>query len=268
MNKSVRHLAVDILTQVELNHDFASPLLDKVLDDYQLTGNPDGRLLTHLVYGVLRLRGHLDWILANLYRGNFENLNEQIKNILRISLFQLKFSERIPSFAVVDEAVKIANSVNPEKSGLINAILRNFLRRGSNISFPPLKNNSAQHIASFYSHPLWLVEEWIAIMGKQNTLALCVSNNKIAPPTIRTNTLKISRNELVRELELQGFDVSPTNYSPHGIIINHGDIPIQKTNIYFKGLFRLQDEGAQCVSFLLNPSMNDSVLDACAGSGG
>ncbi len=268
MNKSVRHLAVDILTQVELNHDFASPLLDKVLDDYQLTGNPDGRLLTHLVYGVLRLRGHLDWMIAKLYRGNFENLNEQIKNILRISLFQLKFSERIPSFAVVDEAVKIANKVNPEKSGLINAILRNFLRRGSNISFPPLKKNSTQHISSFYSHPLWLVEEWIAIMGKQNTLALCAANNKIAPLTIRTNTLKISRNELIRELELQSFDVAPTNYSPHGIIINQGNIPIQKTNIFSKGLFRLQDEGAQCVSFLLNPSMNDSVLDVCAGSGG
>lgn len=68
MNKSVRHLAVDILTSVELNHDFASPLLDKALDDYQLTGHPDGRLLTHLVYGVLRLRGHLDWIIAKLYR--------------------------------------------------------------------------------------------------------------------------------------------------------------------------------------------------------
>ncbi len=268
MNKSVRHLAVDILTQVELNHDFASPLLDKVLDDYQLTGNPDGRLLTHLVYGVLRLRGHLDWMIAKLYRGNFENLDKQLINILRISLFQLKFSERIPSFAVVDEAVKIANNVNPEKSGLINAILRNFLRRGSNISFPPLKKNSTQHISSFYSHPLWLVEEWIAIMGKQNTLALCAANNKIAPLTIRTNTLKISRNELIRELELQSFDVAPTNYSPHGIIINQGNIPIQKTNIFSKGLFRLQDEGAQCVSFLLNPSMNDSVLDVCAGSGG
>ena len=268
MNKSVRHLAVDILTQVDLNHDFASPLLDKALDDYQLTGNPDGRLLTHLVYGVLRLRGHLDWIIAKLYRGNFENLDEQIKNILRLSLFQLKFSERIPPFAVVDEAVKIANKVNPEKSGLINAILRNFLRRGSNISFPPLEKNTAQHISSFYSHPLWLVKKWVATMGVEDTIALCDANNKIAPLTIRTNTLKIPRNDLMKELEHQDFDVTPTNYSPHGIIINKGNIPIQKTNAFTKGLFRIQDEGAQCVSFLLNPSMNDSVLDACAGSGG
>jgi 16S rRNA (cytosine967-C5)-methyltransferase len=268
MNKSVRHLAVDILSRVELNHDFASPLLDKALDDYQLTGYPDGRLLTHLVYGVLRLRGHLDWIIVKLYRGNFEKLDERIKNILRISLFQLKFSERIPEFAVVDEAVKIANKVNPGKSGLVNAILRNFLRHGSNISFPPLKKNSAQHIASLYSHPLLLVEEWIATMGGAEALALCDANNKIAPLTIRTNTLKISRNDLVSELELQGLEASPTSYSPHGIIINQGNIPIQKTDAFAKGLFRLQDEGAQCVSFLLNPSTNDSVLDACAGSGG
>ena len=179
MNKSIRHLAVDILTQVNQNLVFASPLIDNCLDDYQLSGTPDGRLLTHLVYGVLRQQGHLDWIIAKLYRGNFENLEEQIKNTLRISLFQLKFSDRLPSFAVVNEAVKIAKNIFPKKSGLVNAILRNFLRRGKNISFPSLENNTAQYISSFHSQPLWLVKEWLTTSGKEDTLALCAANNEM-----------------------------------------------------------------------------------------
>ena len=268
MNKSIRHLAVDILTQVNQNLVFASPLIDNCLDDYQLSGTPDGRLLTHLVYGVLRQQGHLDWIIAKLYRGNFENLEEQIKNTLRISLFQLKFSDRLPSFAVVNEAVKIAKNIFPKKSGLVNAILRNFLRRGKNISFPSLENNTAQYISSFHSQPLWLVKEWLTTSGKEDTLALCAANNEMPPLMLRVNTLKISRDKLIKELESQGFILSPAIYSPDGFIITQSEQPIQRTEAFSKGFLRIQDEGSQCISYLLNPKQNESILDACAGSGG
>ena len=136
MNKSIRHLALDILTQIHQRLNFAAPLLDNYLDAYKLSGTSDGRLLTHLVYGELRLQGHLDWIITNLYRGKFENIDEQIKNILRLALYQLKFSDRLPDFAVVNEAVKITKNIQPDKSGLVNALLRNYLRYGKNISFP------------------------------------------------------------------------------------------------------------------------------------
>ena len=111
MKISVRHQAVDILNQVSASDAFASPLINDCLDANALSGTPDGRLLTHLVYGVLRFQGHLDWILAKLYRGDFEKMDEGIKNILRVGLYQLKFSDRLPAFAVVDEAVKIAKKI-------------------------------------------------------------------------------------------------------------------------------------------------------------
>ncbi len=268
MNKSIRHLAVDILTQVNQGTTFASPLLDDCLDAYQLSGTLNGRLLTHLVYGVLRHRGHLDWIIVKLYRGNFENLEEQIKNILRISLFQLRFSDRLPPFAVVNEAVKIAKNISPDKSGLVNALLRNLLRRGKNISFPSFEKYPAEHIAAFHSHPIWLVKKFIAIFGLQETIALCAANNKMPPLTIRVNTLKITREKLEAELQSAGFVLTPTNFSPDGLILVHNDQPIQKTDFFRKGLLRIQDEGSQYISYLVNPHVNESILDACAGSGG
>jgi len=268
MRESIRHLAVDILTQVNDGRSFASPLLDSCLDAYRLSATPDGKLLTYLVYGALRHRGYLDWITTKLYRGNFRNLDERIKNILRISVFQLKFSDRLPSFAVVDEAVKITQIISPGKSGLVNAVLRNFLRQDKNIPFPPLRKNTAEYISLFHSHPLWVVKEWLSALGEQNTVALCTANNQIPPFTLRANTLKISPDKLSKNLRPQGFITTTTVYSPDGLIIVQSDQTIQKTEAFYQGLLRLQDEGSQCIPYLINPKKNESILDVCAGTGG
>jgi 16S rRNA (cytosine967-C5)-methyltransferase len=268
MKKSIRHLAVDILDQIHKNKAFAGPLLDECLDAHELSGTPDGRLLTHLVYGVLRLRGHLDWILAKLCRGNWEKTDESIKNILRTGLFQLKFNNRLPAFAVVDEAVKIAKNISSVKSGFVNAVLRNYLRHGSNIAFPEMEKNPAEFIAAFHSHPLWLVKSWIKIFGIQDTLALCAANNEMPPLTLRVNTLKTSRDELQEKLTAAGFDLSATPFSPDGLILTNAAQPIQKTSFFQEGCLRLQDEASQLISYLLNPKSLESILDVCAGTGG
>ena len=268
MKKSIRHQAVDILSQISTSQSFAAELLDACLDANTLSGTPDGRLLTHLVYGVLRLQGHLDWIITKLYRGNFANMDESIKNVLRVGLYQLKFSDRLPAFAVVDEAVKSAKIIAPSQSGLTNAILRNYLRQNDRISFPSLKKQPAEHIAVFYSHPLWLVKTWLNIFGKEETVALCKANNEAPPLTIRINRLKTSQEELEQKLKAGGFSYAITKFSPDGIVLTDSTQPIQKTNFFREGLLRIQDEGAQLVSCLLNHKQSENILDICAGSGG
>lgn len=268
MKKSVRHLAVEILDQVQKRKLFAEGLLDESLEDNNLSGTPDGRLLTHLAYGVLRLRGHLDWILAKLCRGNWEKTDESIKNILRVGLFQLKFSDRLPAFAVVDEAVKVAKNINPRASGLINAVLRNYLRQGSNIVFPSPTEHAAEFIAAFHSHPLWLVKNWIKNLGNYNAEFLCKADNEIPPLTLRVNTLKISRTELKEKLDSAGFDPRETQFSPAGLTLNAATQPIQKTGFFREGFLRLQDEASQLISYLINPPASASIMDVCAGTGG
>lgn len=268
MKISIRHQAVKILNQVNTTQVFASPLIHEYLDKNNLSGTPDGRLLTHLVYGVLRLRGHLDWILTKLYRGKFEKMDEGVKNVLRISLYQLKFSDRLPDYAVVDEAVKISKIINPDKSSLVNAVLRNYLRRGRNLPFPPEKINVAEYIAAFHSHPLWLVKKWIKMFGPQQTMSLCKANNELPPLTLRINTLKISRDEMKEKLIAAGFDPEETKFSPDGLVLKTSANPIQKTDFFDTGFLRIQDEAAQLISCLINPGNADSILDVCAGAGG
>ena len=268
MTKTVRHLAVDILNQVRLSQAFASPLLNDCLDTNALSETPDGRLLTHLVYGVLRFQGHLDWILANFYRGDLDKMDEGIKNVLRVGIYQLKFSDRLPAFAVVNEAVKIAKIIHPEKSALVNAVLRNYLRRGDKIPFPSLEKNPAEYIAALHSHPLWLVKKWIKFFGAEETISLCSANNEIPPLTVRVNTLKTSRKEFAQKLTAAGFKATPTSYSPDGIILTDSVGAIQNTNFFSEGFLRVQDEAAQLISYLINPNSAESILDACAGAGG
>ena len=168
----------------------------------------------------------------------------------------------------MDEAVKIAKIIQPEKSALVNAILRNYLRRGDKIPFPSLKKNPAEYIAAFHSHPLWLVKKWIKIFGAKETMSLCSANNEIPPLTVRVNTLKISREEFAQKLTDAGFTATPTKYSPDGIILTDSAGPIQNTNFFSEGYLRIQDEAAQLISYLINPNSADSILDACAGAGG
>jgi 16S rRNA (cytosine967-C5)-methyltransferase len=268
MTKTVRHLGVNILNQVNASQDFASPLINDCLAKNSLSGTPDGRLLTHLVYGVLRFRGHLDWILTRLYRGDFEKMDEGIKNVLRLSLYQLKFSDRLPDFAVVNEAVKIAKILKPDKSALVNAVLRNYLRRGQNLAFPSEKKNMAEYIAAFHSHPLWLVKKWIKIFGTEETKSLCSANNELPPLTLRVNTLKISRKDLMQKLSSAGFTPEETKFSPDSLMLNTSANPIQKTDFFDAGLLRIQDEAAQLISYLIRSEAVESILDACAGAGG
>jgi 16S rRNA (cytosine967-C5)-methyltransferase len=268
MKKSVRHLAVDILDQVHKSKSFASQLLDEYLDANELSGEADGRLLTHLVYGVLRFQGHLDWILAKLYRGDWEKTDESIKNILRIGLFQLKFSERLPAFAVVDEAVKVAKKVHPAGSGLVNAVLRNYLRRKESIAFPSREKNPTEYIAAFHSHPLWLVKKWIALLGAKDTEDLCAANNGLPPLTLRVNSLQTTRAEIEEKMTSAGFKQTATNFSPDGLIVDSAAVPIQKSSFFREGYLRLQDEASQLISYLVDPASGEAMLDICAGTGG
>lgn len=268
MKKTIRHQAVDILNAVSQTQAFAGNLLDACLEAQGLSGSTDGRLLTHLVYGVLRMRAHLDWLLSQLYRGDYSKMDECVKNILRTGLFQLKFSDRLPAFAVVDEAVKTAKKIAPAADGLVNAVLRSYLRNTDKITFPSPEKNPADYIAAFYSHPLWLVSLWLQVFGREETAALCRQNNEFPPLTLRVNTLKISRPAFMEKLKAEDFHCTPASLSPDGIILQDPPRPIQKTIFFKDGLFRLQDEAAQLVSYLVSPRSGESILDACAGSGG
>ncbi len=263
-----RKLAVDILNRVDEEQAFAEPLLDAVLSSGRPVSDADRRLLTYLVYGALRMRGFLDFLIDRFYRGKPNALQSGLRNILRVALFQARFAEKIPVYAAVDEAVNTTRRIFPGREKLVNAILRNALRGLKDVTFPGLEADPAAHIAVVHSHPRWLVERWIGRFGIEETLELCRADNEIPPLSLRVNSFKATRQEMLERLARAGHDVRPTSYSPEGIILAKPPASLREMPEIAGGLLYVQDEASQLISRLLAPKRGERVLDLCAGAGG
>jgi 16S rRNA (cytosine967-C5)-methyltransferase len=263
-----RFIAVDILNRIDETGSFAEPILDSYLSRDIFNNIHDRRLLTQLVYGTLRMRGHLDWIIRHLYSGRLKSMDVCIKNILRTALYQLMFTDRIPVFAAVDEAVKITKKRYPGRSGLVNAILRNAIRKKDEFEYPDIDKNPSSHISIIHSHPLWLVEKWTELFGVEETVEICKANNENPPFTLRVNKLKTKRDKLIKELSDEGFAVRPTEFSTDGVILSNPPTSLRKTKYYKMGHIQIQDEASQLISCLVNPKPGEKIMDICAGVGG
>ncbi len=255
------------MNRIETERAFAQPLLDAYLSRDILANTQDRGLLTQLVYGTLRHRNRLDWIIRALYTGDFETMEPGIRNILRVALYQILFADRVPAYAATDEAVKMTKKLYPGRSNLVNAILRNAARRMDKIPYPLFEEDPLLHISVLHSHPLWIVEMWARELGVEDALALCKNNNEIPPLTIRTNRLKTTRPDLIEMLEDCGCAATPTQYSPDSIAISGLSEYIGKMRLHEEGYMQIQDEASQLISILLDPRPGEIVLDVCAGVG-
>ncbi|HOD35282.1 MAG TPA: 16S rRNA (cytosine(967)-C(5))-methyltransferase RsmB [Syntrophales bacterium] len=264
-----RRVAVDILNRVEKDQAFAEPLLDRALSGNAIEKPSDRSLLTQLVYGTLRMKGRLDWVLEKLYDGPPADLESSLKNVIRVGLYQITCLDRIPDYAAVDEAVETAKRIRPGRAALVNALLRNAIRKGKIIKPPDYDRDPALHIAIVHSHPLWLVRRWIDLFGAEDTLMLCRANNENPPLTLRTNTLKTSRDNVLRGLREEGIEAQATAFSPDGVTLPSGLArPIRQLDLFRRGLIHVQDEASQLIAHLVNPRPGEKIADLCCGTGG
>jgi len=269
MKLDSRHMALKILMRCQKRTCTLDKSIDMAESQLKSLSRQDRNLCNAIVFGVLRHREHLDFIIKSFSKKPFANLDILVLYILRIALFQLLFLDRIPAFAAINTSIELAKEqTNKGTAGFINAVLRNADQNHHTLALPDLNKNLLAHICTAHSYPNWLIKRWIRFYGGEKTLALCQSINTIPPITLRVNTLKMQRKVLGALLETQDFDVAYTNESPDGINISSPGKPVTEIEGFSQGLFQIQDEAAQLVSQILNPKPGEIVLDACAGLGG
>lgn len=261
-----RQAACETLLRIRKEGGFADRLIDSELSSGILSG-PDRGLYAELVFGVLRRQGTLDHILMQLLEKPLVELDPLALVILRIGLYQLTCLDRIPESAAVNESVNLAKLITPGTSGLVNAVLRNYLRRRDTISFPDISTNQAEAIATRHSQPEWLVEQWIEQLGVAEAQLLAEASSQQPSLTLRVNTLRSNRNELLQEFEKQGIEASPCRFSPDGITIV-GRHTISTLPGFEAGLFAVQDEASQLAGRLLGAEPGERIWDACCAPGG
>lgn len=256
-------MAVEILEKIEQEAAYSNLLLRQVIEDHDLIVE-DRNLLTELVYGVLQRKYLLDYQLDPFIKKQ-KKMKNWVRQLLRISLYQMEFLERIPAHAIVNEAVNIARMRGHKGiAGLVNAVLRNIQRQG--VRQADEIENREERLSIQYSMPVWLVEEFIADLGPDEAEKLLASFSERPKLSLRVNTDQISRDEAIASLKAEGYESVKSSISPYGIIALNG-IPANAT-IFKNGLISVQDESSMLVAPALNVSAADYVLDACAAPGG
>ncbi|MBI1995262.1 MAG: 16S rRNA (cytosine(967)-C(5))-methyltransferase RsmB [Deltaproteobacteria bacterium] len=264
---SVRRFASEILLKVDNRKAFADILLDQEIRTGKL-GERDRALLTELVYGTLRWRGTIDARLSNYLRRPLVDTDPFIRNLLRVTLYQLLFLDKIPDYAAVNEAVQLTkNRGGGKAAGFVNGVLRNFLRRNIETAAPQATDDSIAALAMDYSHPEWLVKRWIDYFGLEAAKALMRANNERSPLVLRVNTRKNDRKAFLELLKRNGVTATATRWSPQGLWIQSGSA-VDELPGFHQGLFQVQGEASQLVTYLLAPQPGERVLDACAAPGG
>ncbi len=258
-NKNVRRAALDILMRMEKDEGdgYSNRLIDSAIEKYNFDP-ADRALLSRLVSGVTERRITLDYIIRKFSKVPLAKLDRDALCLLRMGIYQLRYLDRIPSYAAVGETVNLARS---RSRGFINAILRSYLRTDE-IRFPEKPDTERLSIA--YSAPQDLCKKFISLFGVKESEKILASYLETPALTLRVNTLKTTRDELISKLESEGFECIPTDTSPYGIRITGTGLP----SAIAEGLAYVQDEASQISSLVLDPREGDILLDACAWPGG
>ncbi len=260
--------ALDILIALEQRRVTLDVLMDELFAHGDEAAHRETALVQNLVYGVLRWRLRLDWVISQLSKTPMHKIDPPVKQILRLGLYQILFLDRIPHSAAVNIAVEMTKSyAAPWVVRFVNGVLRSAARHPARFqkSVPP--DDGTAETAVWASLPEWLIKRWVSRFGPQDTRRLCDTINQIPDIDIRINPLKTDRETLLENLSPDVTRAAPCRYSPWGIRVRGGR-RLFTLPAFEDGWFSVQDEAAQMTGFLLDPQPGDTVLDACAGQGG
>lgn len=258
-----REIVLNILRDFEQGID-----LNISLDKFSHFSKQEFGFIKSVSFGTVRYKLQLDYIIKKLSKIKFERIDDDILNILRMSLFQLLYMKHVPESAVVNEAVKLSKKYNNKSlASFVNGNLRNFLRKKYIFSELP-KSSMLEKLSIKYSFPKWILEEIIDSFGMENLENILSKLNEPSSFVIRANTILIDRNSLKKELEEHGFKTTYGKKAEDSLILDNPN-GLFDTNLYKEGYFYVQSESSQLVGEIAVGNGNYSrVLDMCASPGG
>jgi 16S rRNA (cytosine967-C5)-methyltransferase len=264
-----RQLAFETLCEIAKKDAYADVALDRHLVKSKLA-NRDRALATELVYGCVRRRRTLDAMIDRLAKKPADQQPPDLRVVLHLGLYQLVYSDRIPTSAAVDTTVELAKRNRLSGlSGLVNGILRQYLRIYGETApnFDDITEPIAQ-LATRTSFPDWMVAEWVEQLGWDEAELLCYLFDRAPQMHLRVNRRATTRDEILAQFAASEIDAEPIAGLPDGIRLISGAGRIVQFPSYGDGLWSIQDGSAQLVTYLLDPQPGEVIVDACAAPGG
>jgi len=262
----VRMKSMQLVHDIEEKGLYANLALEAALRNSELQA-ADRRQVTGIVNGTIRMIRHLDWVLNLFLNKRMEEQNPWLRSILRISAYQILFMDRIPAHAVVNDAVELTRTrLNPALSKVTNGVLRNMIRQREGIKYPD--DNPVNYLSVYYSHPQWLVERYLNMLGRDECERILAYDNLAPTVVLRVNTRRITRGVLLERLREEGVIASPGRLHPQALILEDIDRSLTSLPSFQEGLFYVQNEASMLAANILNPAAGELVYDFCCGIGG
>ncbi|MCH5190840.1 MAG: 16S rRNA (cytosine(967)-C(5))-methyltransferase RsmB [Oscillospiraceae bacterium] len=256
-----RALAFKILNKIELDKAYSNLVLDAVLSTDKTEHAP---FVSSLVYGVIERKITLDYILSGFLTQPIKKLKPQVLTILRMGTYQLKFMDKVPTFAAVNESVRLAKREKcAYAAGLINSVLRKIA--SCEIEYP-CTDDKFSDLSIKYSCPVNLVKHFSDDYGIENAEMILKSSLGAPETVLRVNTLKTDADTLISQLEKDGFKAEKSPLIDNAVILKSG--AVMQSSAYKNGLFHVQDTASQLCIQALDPKPDEIVFDMCSSPGG
>lgn len=262
-----RETALLALNDCQRQGGWSDAILKKRLASAGLDSR-DGALATQLCFGVLQNRLLLDFYLSSFSNLSLKRMEGKVLEALRLGAYQMLFLDKIPHSAAVDSSVELTrrHCKNPRAAGMVNGILRSLERNLKSLPAVP-QEDPADYLSILYSHPRWLVEEFLSVMDGGEAARLLEANNGRAPITAMVNTARTTVSELAEMLEKEGVQTRPHPWLGGCLILSKTG-SLERLTAFQQGLFYVQDPASRLAVLALDPKPGMRMLDCCAAPGG
>lgn len=257
-----RRAALEVLEKCRRGGAWSDAALGSAMDAQRLEGRDRG-LASAIAYGVMQNRMLLDHLIAQRATMELKKIEPKVLDLLRIGAYQILMLDRIPASAAVNSTVKLCKALGYARAaGFVNAVLRKLA------SDPPAfpTGQDAHSLSLLWSHPLWLTELYIRLLGTEEAARLAEADNQPVPITLQCNTLRADAASLTESLRSDGLSCRAHPWLPDCVLLDCGDV--RKAASYRNGEFYVQDAAAKLAVLAAAPRKGQTVLDACAAPGG
>ncbi|MDE6663598.1 MAG: 16S rRNA (cytosine(967)-C(5))-methyltransferase RsmB [Lachnospiraceae bacterium] len=269
---NIREIVLDILLELEKNGGYVNVLLSDVLDKYDYLMPKEKAFIKRVTQGTVERRIQLDYALNQISKVQVNKMKPLIRQLLRMSAYQLIFMDAVPDSAVCNEAVKLAKKRKfMSLQGYVNGVLRNLAAaiNKQTLSYPDASKEPVLYLSVMYSMPEWLVEHFMGAYGVEDTEKILAAFLNEQPVTLRIeeNISKDRQDELIKAWGEKGVIVKKHPYLPYAMQIEKID-GVRNLSGYEEGFFMVQDVSSMLVVEAAGIKAGQTVIDVCASPGG
>lgn len=266
---NTREIILDMLMEICEKGAYSHVVLRSTLQKYQYLHKRDRAFITRITEGTLENRILIDYMIDSVSNVKVKKMKPLIRNLLRMSVYQVLYMDTVPVSAACNEAVKIAIKRSfGQLKGFVNGVLRAIVRNQDKIKLPNASENLVEHLHVVYSMPVWIVEQLIVQYGTEEASRIIKGMSRQDKRIcVRANTAKAPKSDIIKKLQAEDVKVTQSDIYENALYIENIDY-LENTEAFNEGLFSVQDLSSMLVAVIADPKEGDLCIDLCAAPGG